>query len=172
MQLLKLAHNCLNFDFIGTSTDESSDDLCTVQIPTSWRSGDFYTSISIHPWDDNFIALVFQKKKPFNKIKHLIDFVIDLIYWLNLIDPPHHTHARTHTHQVSVWHDCDSFLGWVRNDKTGCSLETSSCIKALLSAVTNLVTFQWFYLTIYWINDAYSQVRTLSWNIGLVSQGL
>ncbi|RXN19926.1 Exportin-7 [Labeo rohita] len=39
MQLLKLAHNCLNFDFIGTSTDESSDDLCTVQIPTSWRSG-------------------------------------------------------------------------------------------------------------------------------------
>uniref|UniRef100_A0A8C3JUX6 Exportin 7 n=1 Tax=Calidris pygmaea TaxID=425635 RepID=A0A8C3JUX6_9CHAR len=31
MQLLKLTHNCLNFDFIGTSTDESSDDLCTVQ---------------------------------------------------------------------------------------------------------------------------------------------
>ena len=39
MQLLKLSHNCLNYDFIGTSTDESSDDLCTVQIPTSWRSG-------------------------------------------------------------------------------------------------------------------------------------
>ncbi|KAL1122988.1 hypothetical protein AAG570_003312, partial [Ranatra chinensis] len=36
-QLLRLAHNCLIFDFIGTSTDESSDDLCTVQIPTSWR---------------------------------------------------------------------------------------------------------------------------------------
>ncbi|XP_026472261.1 exportin-7 isoform X1 [Ctenocephalides felis] len=36
-QLLHLAQNCLNFDFIGTSTDESSDDLCTVQIPTSWR---------------------------------------------------------------------------------------------------------------------------------------
>ncbi|XP_014218065.1 exportin-7 isoform X2 [Copidosoma floridanum] len=36
-QLLKLAQNCLTFDFIGTSTDESSDDLCTVQIPTSWR---------------------------------------------------------------------------------------------------------------------------------------
>ncbi|KAL5015882.1 hypothetical protein ScPMuIL_005471 [Solemya velum] len=35
---LRLAHNCLIFDFIGTSTDESSDDLCTVQIPTSWRS--------------------------------------------------------------------------------------------------------------------------------------
>ena len=32
-----LGHNCLTFDFIGTSTDESSDDLCTVQIPTSWR---------------------------------------------------------------------------------------------------------------------------------------
>ncbi|XP_074108338.1 ran-binding protein 16 isoform X1 [Cotesia typhae] len=36
-QLLRLARNCLTFDFIGTSTDESSDDLCTVQIPTSWR---------------------------------------------------------------------------------------------------------------------------------------
>lgn len=35
--LLRLAHNCLSFDFIGTSPDESSDDLCTVQIPTSWR---------------------------------------------------------------------------------------------------------------------------------------
>ncbi|KAL3864345.1 hypothetical protein ACJMK2_006036 [Sinanodonta woodiana] len=42
---LQLAHNCLTFDFIGTSTDESSDDLCTVQIPTTWRSAflDFST---------------------------------------------------------------------------------------------------------------------------------
>ncbi|CAB4068948.1 XPO7 [Lepeophtheirus salmonis] len=29
-QLLRLAHNCLTFDFIGTSTDESADDLCTL----------------------------------------------------------------------------------------------------------------------------------------------
>lgn len=36
-QCLNLALNCLTFDFIGTATDESSDDLCTVQIPTSWR---------------------------------------------------------------------------------------------------------------------------------------
>lgn len=36
---LRLAHNCLTFDFIGTSTDETADDLCTVQIPTGWRSG-------------------------------------------------------------------------------------------------------------------------------------
>lgn len=42
MQLLKLSYNCLNYDFIGTSTDESSDDLCTVQIPTSWRSGELH----------------------------------------------------------------------------------------------------------------------------------
>ncbi|CAH1784527.1 unnamed protein product, partial [Owenia fusiformis] len=34
---LQMAQNCLTFDFIGTSTDESSDDLCTVQIPTNWR---------------------------------------------------------------------------------------------------------------------------------------
>src|SRR5581483_4413797 len=41
-QLLRLAHNCLTFDFIGTSTDESSDDLCTVQIPTNWRTDFLY----------------------------------------------------------------------------------------------------------------------------------
>ena len=35
--VLRLAFNCLTFDFIGTSPDESSDDLCTVQIPTGWR---------------------------------------------------------------------------------------------------------------------------------------
>lgn len=36
--LLKLAISCLSFDFIGTSPDESnSDDLPTVQIPSSWR---------------------------------------------------------------------------------------------------------------------------------------
>ncbi|NXJ11512.1 RBP17 protein, partial [Odontophorus gujanensis] len=38
MHLLKLVLNCLNFDFIGNSADESADDLCTVQIPASWRS--------------------------------------------------------------------------------------------------------------------------------------
>ncbi|XP_064422812.1 ran-binding protein 17 [Latimeria chalumnae] len=38
MQLLKLVLNCLNFDFIGCLVDESTDDLCTVQVPTSWKS--------------------------------------------------------------------------------------------------------------------------------------
>lgn len=38
--LLQLSLNCLLFDFIGTtSSDDTSDDLSTVQIPTSWRSG-------------------------------------------------------------------------------------------------------------------------------------
>ncbi|XP_043270659.1 exportin-7 isoform X2 [Venturia canescens] len=36
-QLLRLAQNCLTFDFIGSSPDESSDDLFTVQIPTNWK---------------------------------------------------------------------------------------------------------------------------------------
>ena len=36
--LLKLTCTCLSFDFIGTSTDESADDLATVQIPTTWRA--------------------------------------------------------------------------------------------------------------------------------------
>jgi len=34
---LQLAQNCLTYDFIGTTCDESSDDICTVQIPTGWR---------------------------------------------------------------------------------------------------------------------------------------
>ncbi|OPJ88266.1 ran-binding protein 17 isoform B [Patagioenas fasciata monilis] len=38
VQLLKLVLNCLSFDFIGNSADESADDLCTVQIPTTWRA--------------------------------------------------------------------------------------------------------------------------------------
>jgi exportin-7 len=35
--LLNLSRNCLSFDFIGTSSDESTDDMSTVQIPTYWR---------------------------------------------------------------------------------------------------------------------------------------
>lgn len=34
---LQLAQNCLTYDFIGTTCDESADDICTVQIPTGWR---------------------------------------------------------------------------------------------------------------------------------------
>ncbi|XP_070139105.1 ran-binding protein 16 isoform X2 [Drosophila bipectinata] len=35
--LLRLTKNCLSFDFIGSSTDESADDMNNVQIPTAWR---------------------------------------------------------------------------------------------------------------------------------------
>lgn len=38
LELLQLAKNCLSFDFIGTSADESTDDMTTVQVPTNWRS--------------------------------------------------------------------------------------------------------------------------------------
>ncbi|KAG7298383.1 Exportin 7 [Plutella xylostella] len=34
---LRASITCLTFDFIGTSADEANDDLCTVQIPTTWR---------------------------------------------------------------------------------------------------------------------------------------
>eukprot|EP01112_Ceratiomyxa_fruticulosa_P019687 TRINITY_DN6499_c0_g2_i1.p1 TRINITY_DN6499_c0_g2~~TRINITY_DN6499_c0_g2_i1.p1 ORF type:complete len:503 (-),score=68.49 TRINITY_DN6499_c0_g2_i1:752-2260(-) len=36
-QSLKLALNCLSFDFIGTTPDDSSEDLGIAQIPSSWR---------------------------------------------------------------------------------------------------------------------------------------
>lgn len=35
---LKLVLACLSYDFIGTSLDEASEELGTIQVPTSWRS--------------------------------------------------------------------------------------------------------------------------------------
>ena len=37
-QALGLTVRCLNFDFIGTNPDESTEDVGTIQAPTSWRS--------------------------------------------------------------------------------------------------------------------------------------
>mmetsp|Transcript_32988 Transcript_32988/g.77770 ORF Transcript_32988/g.77770 Transcript_32988/m.77770 type:complete len:1072 (+) Transcript_32988:97-3312(+) len=37
-QALKLCNCCLSYDFIGTSNDESTEDVGTVQVPTNWRS--------------------------------------------------------------------------------------------------------------------------------------
>lgn len=37
-QTLKLAHSCLNFDFIGTAINQANEDLATIQIPTAWKS--------------------------------------------------------------------------------------------------------------------------------------
>lgn len=36
-QAINLALKCLSYDFVGTSLDESSEDLGTIQIPSSWR---------------------------------------------------------------------------------------------------------------------------------------
>ena len=37
-QALSLVVRCLNFDFIGTNPDESTEDVGTIQAPTSWRA--------------------------------------------------------------------------------------------------------------------------------------
>lgn len=37
-QSLSLTVRCLNFDFIGTNPDESTEDVGTIQAPTSWRT--------------------------------------------------------------------------------------------------------------------------------------
>lgn len=34
---LNLALACLSFDFVGTCLDESSEELCTIQVPSAWR---------------------------------------------------------------------------------------------------------------------------------------
>eukprot|EP00899_Mesostigma_viride_P004716 jgi/Mesvir1/14245/Mv09683-RA.1 len=36
-QAIQLALKCLSFDFVGTSSDESAEDLGTIQIPSPWR---------------------------------------------------------------------------------------------------------------------------------------
>ncbi|KAJ7517501.1 hypothetical protein O6H91_21G026900 [Diphasiastrum complanatum] len=36
-QAISLALKCLSFDFVGSSMDESSEDVGTIQIPSSWR---------------------------------------------------------------------------------------------------------------------------------------
>ncbi|XP_062503145.1 exportin-7-like [Corticium candelabrum] len=55
-QLLSLACNCLTFDFIGTAADEASDDMATVQVPTSWRS-DFLDPATLQLFFDLYSAL-------------------------------------------------------------------------------------------------------------------
>ncbi|KAI9189944.1 hypothetical protein H9P43_001377 [Blastocladiella emersonii ATCC 22665] len=45
-----LLRACLSFDFIGTSPDESSDDVGSLQVPSSWRS----------ILDENFVNLLFR----------------------------------------------------------------------------------------------------------------
>lgn len=35
---LNLSNHCLSFDFIGTNPEESSEDVSTVQVPSSWRN--------------------------------------------------------------------------------------------------------------------------------------
>ena len=36
-KLVKLSHSCLSFDFTGNYLDDATDEMCTVQIPGSWR---------------------------------------------------------------------------------------------------------------------------------------
>uniref|UniRef100_T1G0A4 Exportin-7/Ran-binding protein 17 TPR repeats domain-containing protein n=1 Tax=Helobdella robusta TaxID=6412 RepID=T1G0A4_HELRO len=37
-QSLQLVFNCLSYDFIGTLSDESGEDVSTIQVPTHWKS--------------------------------------------------------------------------------------------------------------------------------------
>ncbi|XP_039433176.1 exportin-7 isoform X2 [Culex pipiens pallens] len=54
--LLNLARNCLSFDFVGTSADESADDMSTVHIPTNWRPA-FLESDSVKLFFDLYHVL-------------------------------------------------------------------------------------------------------------------
>ena len=35
--ILTLLKHCLNYDFIGTSFEESADDFGTIHVPTQWK---------------------------------------------------------------------------------------------------------------------------------------
>ncbi|XP_065827879.1 exportin-7-like isoform X2 [Oscarella lobularis] len=55
-RVLGLAKSCLSFDFIGTSSDETSDDFSSAQIPTAWRP-DFLDSSTVNVFFDLYLAL-------------------------------------------------------------------------------------------------------------------
>uniref|UniRef100_A0A8C0EZ13 Exportin 7 n=1 Tax=Bubo bubo TaxID=30461 RepID=A0A8C0EZ13_BUBBB len=94
MQLLKLTHNCLNFDFIGTSTDESSDDLCTVQIPTSWRSAEGVLSLVL----SCLVQIASVRRSLFNNaerakfLSHLVDGVKRILENPQSLSDPNNYH--------------------------------------------------------------------------------
>uniref|UniRef100_A0A663MIC8 Exportin 7 n=1 Tax=Athene cunicularia TaxID=194338 RepID=A0A663MIC8_ATHCN len=98
MQLLKLTHNCLNFDFIGTSTDESSDDLCTVQIPTSWRSGNLEPRCSFYCSNPSLYSLSSVRRSLFNNaerakfLSHLVDGVKRILENPQSLSDPNNYH--------------------------------------------------------------------------------
>nr|BAJ98481.1 predicted protein [Hordeum vulgare subsp. vulgare] len=54
-QAVSLVRACLNYDFIGTSPDESAEDTATLQIPTSWRP----------LLDETFVQLLFAAYRQF-----------------------------------------------------------------------------------------------------------
>ncbi|KAK1884470.1 Exportin-7, partial [Dissostichus eleginoides] len=105
MQLLKLSYNCLNYDFIGTSTDESSDDLCTVQIPTSWRSAfldsstlqlffNLYHSIppSLSPLIASVRRSLFNNAERAKFLSHLVDGVKRILVNPQCLPDPNNYH--------------------------------------------------------------------------------
>ncbi|XP_046851290.1 exportin-7-like isoform X2 [Xenia sp. Carnegie-2017] len=55
-ELLQLTCNCLTFDFIGTASDESADELGAVQVPTTWRET-FLNFASLQLFFDLYHAL-------------------------------------------------------------------------------------------------------------------
>uniref|UniRef100_A0A8B9CBY4 Exportin 7 n=1 Tax=Anser brachyrhynchus TaxID=132585 RepID=A0A8B9CBY4_9AVES len=91
MQLLKLTHNCLNFDFIGTSTDESSDDLCTVQIPTSWRSGNLCSNPSLFS-SSSVRRSLFNNAERAKFLSHLVDGVKRILENPQSLSDPNNYH--------------------------------------------------------------------------------
>ena len=51
--LIQLVKAVLDYDFIGASIDESTDDMGTVHVPTSWKSSEIY-KMSLFHFFNNF----------------------------------------------------------------------------------------------------------------------
>ena len=57
-QCVKLTLNCLSYDFVGTSLDESTEDIGTIQVPSSWRE------LIEEPATTNLLLDVYKRNAP------------------------------------------------------------------------------------------------------------
>lgn len=82
--LLRLSLSCLSFDFIGTSPDESSDDLTTVQIPTNWKPA-FLDNNTLQLYFDLYSVLPTSLASLVCLVIHMYLYVHTVIYFYPLL---------------------------------------------------------------------------------------
>ena len=57
--LLALLKACLNFDFIGTSFEDSDDDFGTIHVPTQWKDSEYFYVIIVVSYGHGVASIIF-----------------------------------------------------------------------------------------------------------------